>query len=641
MRLIRYQCGCRTWEQPCYQRGKNHYIAVPEEENETGFTLEVSEIPQKGRKIWLGGKQANHLDFLAHVPQVEDHLAQHTFSESLYLKERYPNYQRRLDIERAENYGEWWAKQENSSVNAVVLAVSRGLEIMEDQGDGNHLWMEELQENFKRIHVPSAAWLQNNCPSCGTVEAQLNSIIRNRDSYPDEREWAQRALNELQDWAQAQEWRNTTLAKTYYCLNRHCPLQGDRADSGAYHQYRGLANNGLVKKPFEIIDGQHRVKGSQQGDSLFPTRTGQCLDCEGPIQDDCEDEGHDLEVYDILACEESITYSLVSQGGGFEGDFHGKLFTEITTEAKKLKAEHQLYMQWRFKINARTTADLFLDGLDYMPDSVSATQGIYNFRTLKPDMAYKLILMLNRFSITQGRLRPLGQISTGPAGPLKQYYSGSMKTYWAWVYHLVETYFTKILSDGGDNPYTEPRYSAAQQDIETMKEIIILYLNTALEYFGVAADWSADVNTGARISGPNLVSGDSETVANNAFPFQVISYLFPHVMKQAALEKYLEDTPDAEPQDLVDTARARNTNAQKLWTTINPSQITAAHIRAALSALNGNILGIHDNTGVHYLGDRRGYKLADILGQLVVKPLTYNQILNSVAKEVRDMEDYQ
>ena len=90
MRLIRFHCGCSLWKEACYQRGNNHYIAVPETENENIFKLEVSEILQKGKKIWLGGKEANKIDFMSHVPQVEDHLDQTILSQHLSRKEQYP-----------------------------------------------------------------------------------------------------------------------------------------------------------------------------------------------------------------------------------------------------------------------------------------------------------------------------------------------------------------------------------------------------------------------------------------------------------------------------------------------------------------------------------------------------------------------
>jgi hypothetical protein len=641
MRLIRFHCGCSLWKEACYQRGNNHYIAVPETENENIFKLEVSEILQKGKKIWLGGKEANHIDFMSHVPQVEDHLDQTILSHYLSRKEHYPNYQRRLDVPRVKLYGDWWAQEANASVNAVVLAVGEQYDISSEEDDGAKIWIEEVDERFKRIHIRDG-WLSNECSECGSVERQLGTIIGNSDSET-ERISAQRALDELTEWSEGEPWRNMTQAKTYHCLNKACPMQGPHNDRGAYHQYKGLAEGGVITRPFEIIDGQHRVKGSQQGQAITNQETGYCITCGQESEPNCGPDGHELGYHASTASEEPITFSLVSGGlaGGFPEKFRGKLFTEITTEAKKLSAEHQLYMQWRFSVPGRDRIDLFEDGINYMVQSVQDTGGIYDFTTTKPDMTYRLILALNRFQLTAGRMRPLGQVVSGQDNFFKEYYSGNMKTYWPWIYHLVEVYFSKLLKEDNNDNYVKERYTASPGDIQVMRQIIDRYLVSALEFFNVEDDWSAGPDRAGRISGPALVHGGSHGSSNNSFAFQVIGYLFPYVMKAASIEHYIDENPLHTYNDLETRAFARGVGPGTFWKTVDPIEITAVHISNALEPLAGPIPGINDNDGVLYFpGNGRGHHLADILGELLNRPLREEELIHisKTAIEIRDLE---
>lgn len=643
MRLLRYVCGCDSWKNPCYQRGNSHYIALPETPEDNHFVLNVTSFDQKGRKIHLGGKEANVLDFLCHVPQVEDHVLQEDFSTKLLSKQGYPRYQRRLDIPRAKSYGNWWADSGASSVNAVVLAVAESYSLPGNKIDGCPMVKTEEggDGNFERITIDDS-WLDYKCPQCDrNVKDQLERIINGTDYTQPEKDSAQAVYNEVIEWLAATEGFSWDCLKTFYCLDRHCASTGQR-----YHQSDGIAGP-EAKHPFDIIDGQHRIKGSQKEGALKQQKTGYCthVDCVqrdtngDPLVDEhgaavkgkhvraCENAGHIPEYYPA-ACFEKISFSLVSKDGGFADDFHGRLFTEITTEAKKLAPEHQFYMHWRYSIS-NSKPDLFASGNADSPPPMVAANGNFDFTEGKlSDLVYRVVLRLNATGFLRGRLRPIGPTRISTDEYYKQYYIAGMKRYWEWIYTVIHDYFNELRTlDAEKGTWTKQRYTATNDaDILAISNVISLYIQAWEEEFMAADQWNPISTTGT-ISGEKLIDGSGD---NNAFGFQVIAHLLPTVMKEVAMDNYFVGNP---------TADAATIQAMPVpqWKIFDPSTATLDMIKTAIRPLGDFTLGKDDGMHHRMVGRATGWKMVEILAPFIVKPISDDSELPDVIVEVNDI----
>ena len=207
MKIVRYTCGCNNYKNRCYQLGNNHYIVLPSVDDndnveEIVFSMRVSEISQKGRHFWVGGHKAMEIDLLCDVPQIEDHEDQQTFANSLLGKENYPKYQRRLDVGRARDYGQWWSQSDKASVNAVTLAVHKDYSVAEQDDGETILWKEFVDDGeVHKINI-RGTWLGSSCASCGNIEQQLQRIVGGLPGQyqPAEIKSATKALEAIELW---------------------------------------------------------------------------------------------------------------------------------------------------------------------------------------------------------------------------------------------------------------------------------------------------------------------------------------------------------------------------------------------------------------------------------------------------------
>jgi len=642
MEVVRFVCGCDGYSSPCYQAGNNHYIALPTDDS-SHFTLNVSKIIQKDKEFWLGGHKAHEIDFISAVPQVEDHLRQDLFSTKLSEKKNYPNYQRRLGVPRARAYGEWWSKRGSSSVNAVVLAINKQYSVSEEQTD-DKIWAEQKDDtNFYRLHI-STDWLKNSCDSCGTVTDQLEKIIGSTDERVTEAEKqsANAALDEINEWVKETD-SELTAAKTYHCLNKLCPSLDDDGNPGHYHHSstRGLRP---VSKPFEIIDGQHRVKGSQQGSSR-DSSLGDCVDCGIPWKyPECEDKGCTREQIPPAA-EEMITFSLVAKEGNFKDNFHGVLFTEITTEARKLSAEHQFYMQWRFAIDTDKKVDLFKKGLEDAPPSVTATDGKFSFTEGSiADLTYRVILKLNSTGFLANRIRPLGGLATATDEEKTAYYLTDMKKCWEWTYNVMYEYFLKLKKKNPTtNKYTDSRYGTAASHIDTIQEAINTYLQACADHWFNDTQlpngdvyWSNTVDSPGRISGVKSTTGHLESGTakkNNSHWFQIIVYLMPYVFKEVSMDRLFAETPGATEDDLAEC----DLGLEYWQKFVDPSSITRDEIIQVISHIDSIDFGVEDGMQQDWATRSLGRFVVDeVLSKLITKPISEEDDYEPLHYEILD-----
>ncbi|HEV2520006.1 MAG TPA: hypothetical protein VGX00_05225 [Thermoplasmata archaeon] len=225
------------------------------------------EFSQKGHSICLGVLDAMVADAISDVPALVDRPDWGEFSREL-VSGSIAEWQRPLDTSRMTEIGQFWSADDNFIVNPVVLAIK------EDWASPKLRFSVKEGEviphaPFKLVTMDFESWYVQQCPKCG---------------HRDDGKWFDR------------------------CLAHGC-----------HHQ---------VARPIVVIDGQHRIRGSQQGPA----------------------PGATISSTGLKANREPLPVSLIRSDRpliDFTQSQQAKIFTEITTKSVELEAAHKLYLLWK------------------------------------------------------------------------------------------------------------------------------------------------------------------------------------------------------------------------------------------------------------------------------------------------------
>ena len=367
--VFRYYCGCESKGSPCKERGGYQYIIVKDEnESEVSIPFYGQKVCQRGKVFYTGSLAANLIDVCSSVPQIEDHRPPSEISESLEDREEYDNFQRKLIDGRPEEMGKFWRDFDNNLVNAVCLGI-------ESDSDKNHHSVlisnfdsEQVPDEFVMFeifaHVPESrqetgqekGWFDSECSTCGKTVRDILGFINtdNKAHFPKwnaERKASVQRLLASADIAVNGEGKIPGIKLlSDYCLNPDC-------------QGHGSGGKGIISgrsRPLLALDGQHRIRGTQSGESMkteWPEKfwlnsEGVKIKCPRDIpshtmdieQCDCEVTGD----FSKPTTMHDIPFTILPSD--FDRKSQGKLFTDITTEAQPLSPNHQLYMLYRYEM---------------------------------------------------------------------------------------------------------------------------------------------------------------------------------------------------------------------------------------------------------------------------------------------------
>lgn len=371
-RVFRYICDCKKIGCACYERGGYQYIYVIEkdvEKKQIAFDIPVLKVKQKSREYYMGAASARKIDLASLVPQIQDHRLHSEIAKDLREKPD-GDFQRKLERQRMDEIGQFWAKRDNNIINAVSLAST---------GDENVCEINPLHDGdseFCAARVTPGNWISHVCETCELpVKDAIKDILDNTNSFCEgqgvdksiEHTEAQRfkRVESLKDMVYAigygEDYEKfiedyASRIRSDYCLNPNC-------EKGHGRGIRSSKRRALV-----ALDGQHRIRGTQQGraqsEERHPSRYQDSNEWgfEGAFGLNCPDQKEDC--FDGCTCEvteenlhyripstvETIPFTLLP-GEEFDVKAQGKLFTDITVEAKPMSKLHKVYMIWKYRLN--------------------------------------------------------------------------------------------------------------------------------------------------------------------------------------------------------------------------------------------------------------------------------------------------
>jgi hypothetical protein len=586
MQVERFFCICNDYNDRCWQLGGIHYIILPEVEVVSGerraknidFRIEVSEIKQKDRKFWVGGHSAMYIDLMSNVPQVEDEKMQSDLAVDLLKKEGYGNYQRKLNQTRVNNFGKFWENPENSLVNGITIATNY-TPVTGEKKEKNVIYFDESDREL----IISDKFLGSECDDCSNnVYEQLEAVLDqiDKDALPDKYNHISGLIEKVNEWKKRTKLPYSSI-KTYHCLNPRCKSKDNKN-----HHTNGISQNHFAKyKPFSVLDGQHRVKGSQRA-SIFGDETGICLTCKEENAEytiECAQESHEQKIQINNFHDEAIPFTLVSEGyGGFPIDQQGRLFAQITTEAKPLEYDHLRYMSWRFSLEH--------DGADFTPGS-----------TTRDGICFKVLLTLAKEGLLSNRFRLLGELKNGNADDdiLKQFYVTTPKKLFELIKYVDNEYFRHFGNYYDDRPERIDDYASAIRNyFQACYDELFSHSENKI--------WSTDSD--GKVSG-NQNSGSS-SMSPSTLWFKALFRLMKDVFSEVAIDKYLDQKPAATAEDLENDKPEQSRR---------PHEFSISEIQSVLAYMPGFDFGVSDGMDQKFLGNDDN-KLHSLLRHLIIKP---------------------
>lgn len=208
-------------------------------------------------------------------------------------------WQRPLDKDRIEEIGSFWAAEENFVVNPAILGLRPDIDVQ----------VEESQHTPLQVfRIKMSNWFVSECP------------LGHAD---DEARWFDK------------------------CPEHDCKYHSDKT---------------ISPRPLQIIDGQHRIRGTQSGPSPLEKNPSTGL----------------------LYADEALAFVLLrsDEMDSFDLQAQAKIFTEITTKGEELYPNHKAYLMYRFAQRGEVKA---FDRVDMRPGHPDHSAYETCLRIISPD----------------------------------------------------------------------------------------------------------------------------------------------------------------------------------------------------------------------------------------------------------------
>lgn len=258
-----------------------------------------SEVTLQKKRAILSGSSASHIiDAISNVPFIRERGKNPQEIAATLLAKSDDQWQREIDMGRAEVIGEWWDDADSQMLNPVVLRMVDGLDPFQLAEETLTCPLTGIDKIFQPIKFHS--WQVDQCPRCNQ---HFKKVISNDPDYKSRIEEIFRGLGGQYD--------DTIPIFADQCMNIACT------------DYSKQINT----RPLQIADGQHRIRGTQT--------------------DNAEDYSEVPILYAIMPPRPGSNPSSV----GFTKGDSGKIFTDINVRAKGLVPNHKINMAWRFGIS--------------------------------------------------------------------------------------------------------------------------------------------------------------------------------------------------------------------------------------------------------------------------------------------------
>jgi hypothetical protein len=342
-----------------------------------------------------GMAEIRELDACSIVPSIWETDPYEVLAQDLYNEN--PNrWQRSLDRVRTAKIGEFWREiepigsAENGEtkrghiVNNIVLGLSK--EEHEEYPEEPGYFCINLGES----------WFEHTCAHCATL---ITTILQEKGEEVG-RESVYEQIKSYQDQLE----RGDVDFSNWKVYADHCPDSSCPQHQGS----QGISNAGL-KRPLEIIDGQHRTRGLNHFEnSELENSEGYGRCSYGRTEHEFDEEkcieecgpGHWMALKPPTR--ELIPFSITE----FSDDVNNRavkarIFVDINTRAKGLTPNHKLTMLYRHNVK-----DGYIDDEKWKTDVLD-----FSNHNNEESLVYRLILELGRVAgghqQTSGRIPPL------------------------------------------------------------------------------------------------------------------------------------------------------------------------------------------------------------------------------------------
>jgi hypothetical protein len=220
-------------------------------------------VEQKDRSFFVVRGKASDLDRISHVPRIEFNLDNKDHAQKALNKGSVDEWQRPIDSDRVATISRFFGQERNYLVNSTILSLPDDTEYIEE---------DVIQDGLVEITIDPKAWMKSKCDECGM---EKKTIVSGQEKL----EWFDR------------------------CPNHECK------------------NHEAKSRPALIIDGQHRIRGTQGEYAPSGVR------------------------------DEPLVATILPESE-FRPTKQAEIFTEITTTAEDLATLHKIYLLYQFRLQA-------------------------------------------------------------------------------------------------------------------------------------------------------------------------------------------------------------------------------------------------------------------------------------------------
>jgi hypothetical protein len=268
-------------------------------------------IQQKDHVIYSGVAPGHFLDACSKVPFIkETGVSEEVLSDVLLTRTR-DQWQREINSRRAAEIGSWWSSQDTNILNPVILSMNPTAGFTETTVTASVSTPTRVAE---LVTLQPTPWTTNYCPDCTQY---FNMIISTNTDLRTEVQTAVVGAGGTYD--------PTTPVFMDQCCNPACDRYGQT----------------FTARPFDIPDGQHRLRGTQTANAGSFSET--------PL------------LFTLMPSERFFDPA-PRPNGGFTQQQAAQVFTDVNIRPVALNENHKLTMAWRFSMSR---ASIYGDVYDF------------------------------------------------------------------------------------------------------------------------------------------------------------------------------------------------------------------------------------------------------------------------------------